>query len=89
MTDNMASCDCCGEMVPRDEIGRVVAYGIETYACGQCRGEPQPALIADQAHKAMSLINKLRALRDELRDPVQKEVISAEISRLESNRVAN
>ena len=39
MTDDMASCDCCGEMVPRDDIGRVVAYGIETYACGRCRGE--------------------------------------------------
>ncbi len=42
MVEDMASCDCCGEMVPRDEIGRVIAYGIETYACGRCRGEPQP-----------------------------------------------
>lgn len=42
MPADMASCDCCGEMVPRDEIGRSVAYGIETYACGRCRGEPQP-----------------------------------------------
>lgn len=36
-----ASCDCCDEMVPADDIARVVAYGIETYACGRCRGEPQ------------------------------------------------
>ncbi len=35
-------CDCCGEMAPRGDIGRVVAYGIETYACGRCRGERQP-----------------------------------------------
>ena len=37
--NKMASCDCCGEMVPRDEIGRVIAYGIETFACARCRGE--------------------------------------------------
>ena len=37
--DDMASCDCCGDDVPIDDIGRVVAYGIETYACGRCRGE--------------------------------------------------
>lgn len=35
----LASCDCCGEMVPRDEIGRVIAYGIETFACARCCGE--------------------------------------------------
>jgi len=35
----MASCDCCGKMVPRADIGRVIAYGIETFVCGQCRGE--------------------------------------------------
>ena len=40
--DDMASCDCCDEMVSHDDIGRCVAYGIETYACGRCRGEPQP-----------------------------------------------
>lgn len=38
----LAECDCCGVMVPRDEIGRVVAYGIEAYACAKCRGERQP-----------------------------------------------
>ena len=40
--DDMASCDCCSDMVPVEDIARVVAYGIETYACGRCRGEPQP-----------------------------------------------
>jgi Zn-finger nucleic acid-binding protein len=43
MTDDMASCDCCGEMVPRDDIRVVIAYGIETGACSRCRGvEPEP-----------------------------------------------
>lgn len=37
-----ASCDCCGEMVPREQIAVVVAYGIETAACCACRGvEPE------------------------------------------------
>ena len=40
--DDMASCDCCGDMVSVSDIARVIAYGIETYACGRCRGEPQP-----------------------------------------------
>ncbi len=42
MSDDLASCDCCGEMVQREDISRVVAYGVETYACGRCRGERQP-----------------------------------------------
>ncbi len=37
--DDMASCDCCGDMVSVSDIARVVAYGIETYACSRCRGE--------------------------------------------------
>ncbi len=39
---NTAFCDCCGEEVPVEDITRVAAYGIETYACSRCRGEPQP-----------------------------------------------
>ena len=27
-------CDCCGEVKPR--LWRVVAHGIETYACAEC-----------------------------------------------------
>ena len=34
-----AQCDCCGKMVGRDQICRLIAYGIETYACDECRGE--------------------------------------------------
>lgn len=36
--DDTASCDCCGEMVPISDIAKVIAYGIETFACGRCRG---------------------------------------------------
>ncbi len=31
------SCDCCDAQNVR--INRVEAYGIETYACGKCRGD--------------------------------------------------
>lgn len=33
----LAQCDCCGKMVDRDQIVRLIAYGIETYACDECR----------------------------------------------------
>jgi hypothetical protein len=33
-----AQCDCCARMVPRDEISRCWAHGIETFACDDCRG---------------------------------------------------
>lgn len=37
-----ACCDCCGASVPREQIAVVIAYGIETAACCQCRGvEPE------------------------------------------------
>ena len=29
------SCDCCGRNA---ELGMVIAYGIETWACDRCRG---------------------------------------------------
>lgn len=32
-----AQCDCCGDMKPRDEISRIWAFGIETFACDECR----------------------------------------------------
>jgi len=35
---NYHECDCCGAKVPRDQIAIVVAYGIDTAACEQCRG---------------------------------------------------
>lgn len=35
---NAYQCDCCGRMVEKERIGRVWAYGIETYACDKCRG---------------------------------------------------
>jgi hypothetical protein len=37
LTRSMAlvPCDCCGERRP---VSRCVAYGIETYACAECRG---------------------------------------------------
>lgn len=31
-------CDVCEREVPRCHIGKVMAYGIETYACDECRG---------------------------------------------------
>ena len=37
VTDDTVSCDCCGETVSRDDIGCIIAYGVETYACGSCR----------------------------------------------------
>jgi len=33
-----SQCDCCGRMVPREEISFTVAFGIDTYACDDCRG---------------------------------------------------
>lgn len=30
-------CDVCTRPVPSCTIGRVIAYGIETYACEECR----------------------------------------------------
>jgi len=35
-------CDACGEMVARDDIAKVTAYGIETSACAKCRGVSNP-----------------------------------------------
>lgn len=32
-----AECDCCGYFRP---LSRTWAYGIETFACDQCRGWP-------------------------------------------------
>jgi hypothetical protein len=32
-----AQCDCCARYVPRDEISRCWAFGIETFACDECR----------------------------------------------------
>ena len=37
--DDSVQCDACGEMVPRDNIAKVTAYGIETSACAKCRGD--------------------------------------------------
>jgi hypothetical protein len=37
--DRITECDCCGARVSRERIGRVIAYGIETFACDVCRGE--------------------------------------------------
>ena len=31
-------CDPCGRMVPISQLSNVIAYGIETRACCQCRG---------------------------------------------------
>lgn len=39
MTDTLI-CDCCNETVPADQIRTVIAYGIETSACANCRGAP-------------------------------------------------
>ncbi len=61
MSDELASCDCCGEMVSHNDIGRVVAYSIETYACGRCRGQmgglkaPTDAEI-DRAQRRLELL---------------------------------
>jgi hypothetical protein len=40
--DRITECDCCGARVSRERIGRVVAYGIETFACDVCRGQEKP-----------------------------------------------
>lgn len=37
-TDHLYECDCCGIRVPREQIAFVVAYGIDTTACDNCRG---------------------------------------------------
>jgi hypothetical protein len=37
--DEMAQCDCCGKMFPREEIHFIRlpnAAGCETYACSKC-----------------------------------------------------
>lgn len=31
-------CDCCGEQKP--QLTRCIAYGIETFACAECRSAP-------------------------------------------------
>lgn len=41
-------CDCCGALVPVDQIRTVVAYGIETSACARCRGDGD-ALVPDDS----------------------------------------
>jgi hypothetical protein len=33
------SCDVCTDTVPSCDVSKCQAYGIETYACGACRGE--------------------------------------------------
>jgi hypothetical protein len=33
----LATCDCCDKSVPAEEISRCWAYGIETFACEECR----------------------------------------------------
>ena len=40
MTDHepAGECDPCGRMVPISQLSNVIAYGIETRACCQCRG---------------------------------------------------
>ena len=40
--DESVQCDACGEIVPRDEIAKVIAYGIETSACDRCRERAPP-----------------------------------------------
>lgn len=32
-------CDCCERMVPPDELSRVWVFGIETFACEECRND--------------------------------------------------
>lgn len=39
---DLYECDCCGAMVPRDQIAFVIAYGIDTTACDTCRGIDEP-----------------------------------------------
>jgi hypothetical protein len=34
-------CDCCGRMVPREQIAVVIAYGTDTAACDRCRGQEE------------------------------------------------
>jgi hypothetical protein len=41
-----AQCDCCGEF--RYSITRCWAYGIETFACGACRGDPEAEAEAEE-----------------------------------------
>lgn len=36
--DDEAICDCCDKAFRRDQIARCIAYGIETFACDDCRG---------------------------------------------------
>ena len=47
--DDLFQCDACAQMVPRDEIATVRAYGIETSACAACRGENIPAGAGNRA----------------------------------------
>ncbi len=35
--DDSVQCDCCGNVVHKDQIAKVVAFGIETNACEKCR----------------------------------------------------
>jgi len=32
-------CDVCGKIVPQKEIKTIIAYGLDTDACAECRGE--------------------------------------------------
>lgn len=57
------ACDCCGDMVPREQIASVIAYGIETAACCACRGvEPDvdeadfPGFTAEQIRAGLTVL---------------------------------
>lgn len=39
LNTGFAQCDCCGRMVPQEQMSTGIAYGIETNACEECRGE--------------------------------------------------
>lgn len=47
ITTLLGTCDCCGK--EDAEISRVIAYGIETFACEECLGiTPKKPIIARQ-----------------------------------------
>ena len=37
--DPVGQCDCCGKMRP---LSQCWAFGIETWACEECRGDDEP-----------------------------------------------
>lgn len=52
-----SSCDCCGKYRP---LTFSVSFGIDTWACGECRGEPAPRDYVAEMERIWAVKEKAR-----------------------------